>query len=604
MRKIYDAVIIGSGAAGYSAADWLYKENITDIAVITENRLWGTSRNTGSDKQTYYKISMDGFSQDSPYKMACDICSLGSCDGEKAYLQAVNSAKCFLRLCEYGVGFPSDEFGGYPGYKTDHDSTTRATSVGPLTSKVMTQRLEDTVINKNKTALLDNRQVIKIITENRRVSGVAVLNGETSAVEVIAARNVIVATGAPACVYESSVYPHSQHGMTGVLVDAGVRLCNFSQWQYGLSSVDFRWNVSGSFMQVVPRFVSVDENGEETEFLKDYFGSAEKANNYVFLKGYQWPFSFDRMEQSSGIDVAVHEQMKLGRQVYLDYTRNPEGFSFDLLSVEARNYLESTGATQATPIERLRALNSKAIDVYLRQGIDIGKDKLKIAVCAQHNNGGVYTDKNYQTDVQGLYVIGEAAGSFGLTRPGGSALNDTQVGGLVCAKHIAGKEKCGGDAEILDTVEKELSALIKLISIDESVDYSFIKSAMSECAAFMRENEKCLELLGKINGILESYPKKHRSVSGYFYDLDMLISAKALLESITCEMPLTGSRGGSVFIKDGKILPENTHYRQYLTLTQSGEVSFIKAAPVPQVSAPFESYLSKIDESELTEVTV
>ena len=28
MRKVYDAVIIGSGAAAYSAADWLLKKNI------------------------------------------------------------------------------------------------------------------------------------------------------------------------------------------------------------------------------------------------------------------------------------------------------------------------------------------------------------------------------------------------------------------------------------------------------------------------------------------------------------------------------------------------------------------------------------------------
>ena len=96
MRKIYKALVIGSGAAAYGAADWLYRYGVTDIAVVTESRLSGTSRNTGSDKQTYYKISMDGFTNDSPYKMACDMFSGGSCDGEKMYLEAVNSQRCFL----------------------------------------------------------------------------------------------------------------------------------------------------------------------------------------------------------------------------------------------------------------------------------------------------------------------------------------------------------------------------------------------------------------------------------------------------------------------------------------------------------------------------
>ncbi|MBO5859879.1 MAG: oxidoreductase, partial [Clostridia bacterium] len=119
MSKVYKCLIIGSGAAAYSAADWLFREGIKDIAVVTENRLSGTSRNTGSDKQTYYKLSMDGITPDSPYKMASDMFSGGSCDGEKMYIEAVNSRKCFLRLCDYNVGFPTDKYGCYPGYKTD-----------------------------------------------------------------------------------------------------------------------------------------------------------------------------------------------------------------------------------------------------------------------------------------------------------------------------------------------------------------------------------------------------------------------------------------------------------------------------------------------------
>ena len=34
MRKIYKALIIGSGAAAYGCADWLYREGVTDIAVV------------------------------------------------------------------------------------------------------------------------------------------------------------------------------------------------------------------------------------------------------------------------------------------------------------------------------------------------------------------------------------------------------------------------------------------------------------------------------------------------------------------------------------------------------------------------------------------
>ncbi len=592
MRKVYDAIIIGSGAAAFSVADWLYKENITDIAVITENKFSGTSRNTGSDKQTYYKLSLDGFSQDSPYKMASDIYSMGCCDGEKMYLQAANSIRCFLRLCDYGVGFPTDKFGGYPGYKTDHDNTVRATSIGPLTSKVMTEKLEQVVLKENGTPLFDNRQVVEIIKDNNRAAGVAALNTQTEKFEFFYANNIICATGAPACIYENSVYPQSQHGMTGVLLEAGVRMCNFSQWQYGMSSVDFRWNVSGSFMQVIPRFVSVDESGNEYEFLTEYFSSADEMCNNIFLKGYQWPFSYERAEQSSRVDIAVHNEDKKGRRVYLDYTRNPTGFSFDALGEEAKEYLSKNGAKASTPIERLEKLNAKAIEVYSKQHIDLYTQKLRIAVCAQHNNGGVYTDNNYESDVKGLYVIGEAAGTFGLARPGGTALNDTQVGGLLCARHI---KRTVSSLDCKNNPTKKYEELLENFEVDEEVDYSHIKTKMSKSAAFLRSKEECIALLDEINELLTDYPLKHKSLSDYFFDKDMLLSAKALLETITGEMPLTGSRGGAVFVDGGEVKRENLSYRKYLTVTDKGKVYFTETKPVPKIDEPFEKYLNVIE---------
>ncbi len=590
LMKIYDAIIIGSGAAAYGVADWLFRENITDIAVITENRLSGTSRNTGSDKQTYYKLSMDGFTTDSPYKMASDIFEGGCCDGEKMYLQSVNSTRCFLRLCDYGVNFPSDEFGGFPGYKTDHDNTVRATSIGPLTSKVMTEKLEEKVLYKNGTTLLDNRQVVEILKNGNKAAGVIALNTQTNGFETVYARNVICATGAPACIYENSVYPESQHGMTGVLLEAGVRLCNFSQWQYGMASVDFRWNVSGSFMQVIPRFVSVDNDGNEFDFLNDCFETDEEMCNNIFLKGYQWPFSYERAKKSSRVDIAVHNELKKGRKVFLDYTANPKGYCFERLDEEAKQYLEKNNAVCETPIERLEKLNPKAIAVYSNRNIDISKEKLRIAVCAQHNNGGVYTDNNCETDVEGLYVIGEAAGTFGLARPGGTALNDTQVSGLLCARHI--KEK----SDFLDGFDVPYVSFEKYkdFSVDKDIDYSDIKSGMSECAAFLRSKEECIRLLDEINKKISGYPLRHKSLNDYFYDRDMLICAKSLLETIIGEMSVTGSRGGAVYLENGKTVEENPEYRKYLTITENGKVSFVGVKPVPKTDEPFEKYLKNI----------
>ena len=88
--------------------------------------------------------------------------------------------------------------------------------------------------------------------------------------------------------------------------------------------------------------VTLDENGNEYEFLNDYFENIHEAYSYVFLKGYQWPFSYGKINGSSRIDLAVHGEMLKGRKVYLDYRKNPDGFCYEKLSDEAKKYINST----------------------------------------------------------------------------------------------------------------------------------------------------------------------------------------------------------------------------------------------------------------------
>ena len=65
-----DVIIVGSGAAGLNAAIALKKQGIQDVTVLTEGLTFGTSRNTGSDKQTYYKLTSSGTTPDSVRQMA------------------------------------------------------------------------------------------------------------------------------------------------------------------------------------------------------------------------------------------------------------------------------------------------------------------------------------------------------------------------------------------------------------------------------------------------------------------------------------------------------------------------------------------------------
>ena len=140
-RYTFECIVIGTGAAGYNAACRL-KQWDKNVAIVTEGVNCGTSRNTGSDKQTYYKLGLGGDAPDSVYKMAQNLFAGGSVDGDNALCEAALSARCFMNLCELGVDFPQNSYVDYVGYKTEQDPYARATSFGPLTSNHMPERLK------------------------------------------------------------------------------------------------------------------------------------------------------------------------------------------------------------------------------------------------------------------------------------------------------------------------------------------------------------------------------------------------------------------------------------------------------------------------------
>lgn len=137
------------------------------------------------------------------------------------------------------------------------------------------------------------------------------------------------------------------------------------------------------------------------------------------------------------------EMINRGRRVFMDMRENPratdglEAFKLESLGPEALGYLKKSGATQATPIERLTHMNQPSIDLYTGRGVDLWKEPLEIGVCSQHCNGGFAVDSWWESSVRRLFVVGELAGTHGVKRPGGSALNAGQVGSSRAAQRIA-----------------------------------------------------------------------------------------------------------------------------------------------------------------------
>jgi len=578
-----NTAIVGSGAAGLNAADRTYSFGQKDVAIITEGMNKGTSRNTGSDKQTYYKSTIAGDSPDSVQEMAKTLYGGGSMDGDIALIEAALSAQCFFRLVEIGVPFPHNKFGEYVGYKTDHDPRQRATSVGPLTSKLMTEKLENQVMAKG-IKIYDGFQVIGILTDKKRENAIGLLalnlngiNDRNTRYALFNCVNIVYATGGPAGLYTHSVYPESQSGSTGIALEAGVKGKNLTEWQYGLASVKFRWNLSGTYQQVLPRYVSTDKNGgDEREFLNDYFSSQKAMLDAIFLKGYQWPFDPRKVfnNGSSLIDILVyHEAITKGRRVFLDYMRNPVAdtdgiLDFGKLGEEAYTYLKKSNALFGTPIERLAFMNLPAIELYRDNGIDLLKEYLEIAVCAQHNNGGLEGNIWWESNLKHFFPVGEVNGTHGVYRPGGSALNSGQVGSLRAAQYITARYKKAplDTGEFANVVADQAGSIVSIgeafaskLSISENVRNTrkLIGDRTSAHGAHIRS------LNGIVNAIDEAKKDLHsiiddtrisdlKQIAEAFRNRDLLIAQISYLTSFADYIINGGTSRGSYLIHDPK----------------------------------------------------
>jgi succinate dehydrogenase / fumarate reductase flavoprotein subunit len=581
-----NTVVVGTGSAGFCAADRLWEFGQKDVVMVTDKVGAGTSRNAGSDKQTYYKLTLSGGDGDSVREMAQTLFSGGAMDGDVALAEAALSARSFLRLCDLGVPFPQNRFGEFIGYKTDHDPRRRATSVGPHTSRSMVEQLEMKVA-RNGTPVLQDCRVVDVIVRDGAVAGLLVLRTGVTAEPwassaespflLFRCTNLVYATGGPAGMYSTSVFPHGQWGASGAAYRAGVHGKNLTEWQFGLASVRPRWNVSGSYMQVLPRFVSTDTGGgDEQEFLTEAIGDYGRQLSMIFLKGYQWPFDIRKApDGSSLVDLLVYRETVLrGRRVFLDFRSNPMRPELDpaALSPEAHAYLDRAGVLFGTPIERLKHMNLPAYEFYLQRNpcVDLASEMLEVDVCAQHNNGGLVVDTWWQSNVAGFFPVGEAGGAHGVYRPGGAALNSGQVGATRAAQFIAARrnampvdvaEYLAAAAPVLagafGLLEKATSHAAAGVPDNTGGLLRDVGELMSAKAGPVRSEQSINEALVQVHDWLAGYEEfvsadaaSRRAVDRTFLVRDILTTAYVYLSAMADFTAHGGRSRGSVLYSD------------------------------------------------------
>ena len=291
---------------------------------------------------------------------------------------------------------------------------------------------------------------------NRRAAGVLAMNPKRRTDDnplgfvVFLCDALVLAAGGPGELYRDSVYPRNCFGSLGLALEAGIEAVNLTESQFGIgtSREGFPLEPLGH-LRAVHALCLFARRETDASAISSATITARRANSprTLFARATSGLSTATRMLDfgSSLFDLAVFRETQAGRRVFLDFNRNPlpvpgdAPFSLDALDADVRAYLEKSGALLPSPIDRLRQMNPLSIELYKRYKRDITREPLEFAVNNQHMNGGLAVNAWGETSLAGCYAVGEAAGTHGVTRPGGAALNAGQVFGTRCAEHISAR---------------------------------------------------------------------------------------------------------------------------------------------------------------------
>ena len=619
MEKIVcDVLIIGAGGAGLRASIEVREALKRGKVLLVTKGILGKSGVTAtacSDRMAFHatlpETEPGGLD---PWRYhAEDIYRIGGyvSDGDLASILAKEAQQAFEYLDLLGVPFVRGEDGRVDQFITDGSEYARACYTGPRTAN----HIEEALLKKVSSAnirIIDHCMIVDLIKYRRRVVGaIGIDEREGFKVEnrfkVFSCKAILLATGGAGEVFGIHVFPE---GMTGdgyaLAYRAGAELVNMEFIQIGPASIQTRLNCSGSLMRAVPRFIN--EAGEE--FLKNYFPSKtppSEISDLVFEKGSSWPVSLEK--KTHLIDVAMFKAIAQGHRVFLDYSVNPVGFRFQDLNPKWQERYEREVKSRidpdqrsASPFQRLSEINPDSIEWLKKHGIDLGiGEKIEIAPCIQHFQGGVKIRGKGDTSLKGLYAAGECAGGqHGANRPGGNALLDGQVFGRISGRAAAeAARSLKQEPEVVFRQAKKF--LSKLNHMDKGKEASWVRkeiqSITSRFASVVRTEEglreglKRLKVLKKEGVAIDDKGLAFALETGNLLDVAEMILKACLLRK--------ESRGPHLFFRrfeDPHPLPsQDRKGKRYIVIqNRSGKMVLERRVPVklrfhPMRSTPLEN---------------
>ncbi len=398
-----DVLIIGGGAAGMSLA-----LRVADKAKVTI-----LSKSSLAQGSTYYAQGGIAAVLDPQDDLASHVedtlvAGAGLCHRDIVEYTVSRAREAIEWLIEQGVKFTREHGGdnGVPGnYHLTQEgghSHRRVIHAADATGKAVFESLAAQVLAHPNIRFTSNCVAVDLITgakvgrPERGCLGAYVLDEQTGKVETVSARFTVLATGGASKVYLYTSNPDTASG-DGIAMAwrAGCRVANMEFNQFHPTCLYHTQDRTFLISEALRGEGAYLRLPDGTRFMPNYHALAELAPRDIVAR------AIDAEMKKSGCDC-----------VYLDIThKSPEFIKEHFPTIYAR---------------------------CLKLGIDICTQPIPVVPAAHYSCGGVMVDRNGQTDIEGLYAIGETSftGLHGANRMASNSLLECFVFAFAAAEHI------------------------------------------------------------------------------------------------------------------------------------------------------------------------